>query len=84
MLEKGEVTSSWSDCLGYVISTLGEHADYYDVDAIADAVFKWRTKFDEIGRIRLDWSGFVMRKKYRPFNGIGEAYWEEVRKHEKR
>ena len=60
----------------YVVDTLGEHADEFDVDAITDAAFEYEVERDETGAELLNTAGFYPTM-------IADEFWQLVERHAK-
>lgn len=70
-----------------VTEALGEYADEYDIDAIADEVIIFDEAYDEADNVyRLDRQGYRLAPAFDmdhdDYEG-DDAFWDVVRKHEK-
>ena len=75
MTEKTKVYSRKDEYITEVLlPALGEHAQDYDLDAIAYDLLDWHTEYDEQGRGLDNHSGYVVNQ--------GLDFWEVVARHE--
>lgn len=74
MTEQPKVYPTKQEWIGEVLKpALGEHAQDYDLDAIAYDLLDWHTEYNEKGRGLDNHSGFVVNQ--------GLDFWEVVERH---
>lgn len=74
MTEQPKVYPTKQEWMGEVLKpALGEHAQDYDLDAIAYDLLDWHAEYDEQGRGLDNHSGFVENQ--------GLDFWEVVERH---
>ena len=73
------IYTSITEIRDYVTTALGDYADDYDIDAIADEISEWTQAADEAGNILLNNSGLTIKAEYaEDESGVNDAFWAVV------
>lgn len=77
-----KIYSSITDIQDFVVTSLGDFAGDYDIEAIVDEISDWHNEVDADGNIRLDRSGLIVKPEYNDSEAGNEAFWELVAQHD--